>query len=64
MPAKSTRTVPVDRKTTVVEDLRIALEEGRAGKGIPHEQAMRRIDGAIKRLKRRRRVSKAKRRIT
>jgi hypothetical protein len=55
---------PNNRRIAVVEDLRIALEEGRAGKGIPHKQAMRRIDTAIKRFKRHRRVTKAKRRIT
>jgi hypothetical protein len=29
------------------------LEEGRAGKGIPHDKAMRRIDGAIERARKR-----------
>ena len=43
----------IDREIELIEDLQIALEEGRAGKGIPHERVMRDIDLAVeKALKR------------
>jgi predicted transcriptional regulator len=37
----------IDREIELIEDLRIGLEEVKAGKGIPHEQAMRQIDAAV-----------------
>lgn len=43
----------IDREIEIIEDLQIALEEGRAGKGILHERAMRQIDGAIDRAAKR-----------
>jgi predicted transcriptional regulator len=42
----------------VLDDLQAGLEEGRAGKGIPHDKAMRRIDGAIERARKRRDVGR------
>jgi predicted transcriptional regulator len=43
----------IDREMEIIEDLRVGLEEVRAGKGIPHERAMRDIDLAVeKALKR------------
>jgi predicted transcriptional regulator len=42
----------IDREIALIEDLQIALEEGRAGKGIPHDKAMRQIDAAVERAKR------------
>ncbi|HEX9555654.1 MAG TPA: CopG family transcriptional regulator [Reyranella sp.] len=43
----------IDREIEILEDLQVGLEEGRAGKGIPHEKAMRQIDGAIERASKR-----------
>ena len=37
----------ISREIELIEDIRIGLEEARAGKGIPHEEAMRRIDAAV-----------------
>ena len=39
----------VDREIEIIEDLRVGLEEIRAGKGIPHERVMRDIDLAVER---------------
>jgi predicted transcriptional regulator len=39
----------INREIEIIEDLRIGLEEVRAGKGIPHERAMRQIDAAVDR---------------
>ena len=39
----------IEREIEIIEDLQIALEEGRAGKGIPHDKAMRQIDMAVER---------------
>ena len=39
----------IERELEIIEDLQIALEEGRAGKGIPHDKAMRQIDMAVER---------------
>jgi predicted transcriptional regulator len=43
----------VDREMEILEDLRIGLEEGRTGKTVPHEKAMRQIDVAIDRAAKR-----------
>lgn len=43
----------IEREIELIEDLQIALEEGRAGKGIPHDKAMRQIDMAIERAAKR-----------
>jgi predicted transcriptional regulator len=37
----------INREIELIEDLQIGLEEVKAGKGIPHDQAMRRIDAAV-----------------
>ena len=37
----------INREIELIEDLQIGLEEVKAGKGIPHEQAMRQIDAAV-----------------
>lgn len=39
----------VERELELIEELQIALEEGRSGKGIPHDKAMRQIDMAVER---------------
>ena len=39
----------IDREIEIIEDLRVGLEEVRAGKGIPHERVMRDIDLAVER---------------
>jgi predicted transcriptional regulator len=39
----------INREIEIIEDLRVGLEEVRAGKGIPHERAMRDIDLAVER---------------
>jgi predicted transcriptional regulator len=39
----------VDREIELIEDLQIGLDEVRAGKGIPHDKAMRQIDIAVDR---------------
>lgn len=39
----------IDREMEIIEDLRVGFEEIRAGKGIPHERAMRDIDLAVER---------------
>lgn len=39
----------VDREIEIIDDLQIALDELRAGKGIPHDKAMRQIDIAVDR---------------
>jgi len=43
----------INREIELIEDLRIGLEEVRAGKGIPHERAMRQIDAAVDRAAKR-----------
>jgi predicted transcriptional regulator len=43
----------IGRQIEVIEDLQVALEEGRAGKGIPHDKAMRQIDAAGERASKR-----------
>jgi predicted transcriptional regulator len=52
----------INREIAIIEDLQTGLEEIRAGKGIPHEQAMRQIDAAIaaatKRKPRRKRAAR------
>lgn len=52
----------IDREIEIVEDLQIGLEEVRAGKGIPHEKAMRQVDMAIERVAKRNGRRKAPRR--
>ena len=37
----------INREIELIEDLQIGLEEIKAGKGIPHEQAIRQIDAAV-----------------
>ena len=37
----------INREIELIEELQLALEEGRAGKGIPHDKAMRQIDIAV-----------------
>ena len=39
----------INREIEIIEDLRVGLEEVRAGKGIPHERAMRDVDLAVER---------------
>lgn len=39
----------VERELELIEELQIALDEGRAGKGIPHDKAMRQVDMAVER---------------
>lgn len=39
----------IERELELIEELQIALEEGRAGKGILHDKAMRQIDMAVER---------------
>jgi predicted transcriptional regulator len=39
----------INREIELIEELQLALEEGRAGKGIPHDKAMRQIDIAVDR---------------
>jgi predicted transcriptional regulator len=39
----------VNREIEIIEDLRVGLEEVRAGKGIPHERVTRDIDLAVER---------------
>jgi len=43
----------IEREIALIEDLQTGLEEVRAGKGIPHDKAMRQIDMAIDRAARR-----------
>lgn len=43
----------VNREIELIEDLQIGLEEIKAGKGIPHERAMRQIDAAVEAAARR-----------
>lgn len=43
----------IDREMEIIEDLQVAREEVRAGKGIPHDKAMRQIDMAIERAAKR-----------
>jgi predicted transcriptional regulator len=43
----------IDREIEIIEDLQAGLEEIRAGKGIPHERAMRQIDVAVDRAMKR-----------
>ena len=43
----------VQREMEIIEDLRIGLEEGRAGKVVPHEEVMRRARAAIDRATKR-----------
>jgi len=42
----------IARESAIIEDIRIGLEESRAGKTIPHERAMRDLDAAIERAMR------------
>ena len=44
----------IDRESAIIEDIRIGLEEARAGKGVPHERVMRDLDAAIERATRHR----------
>ncbi|CAN5651847.1 hypothetical protein BH10PSE6_BH10PSE6_40070 [soil metagenome] len=37
----------INREIELIEDLQIGLAEVKAGKGIPHERAMRQIDDAV-----------------
>jgi predicted transcriptional regulator len=37
----------ISREIELIEDIHIGLEEVKAGRGIPHDQAMRRIDAAV-----------------
>ena len=37
----------INREIELIEDLQVGLEEVKAGKGIPHEEAMRQIDAAV-----------------
>ena len=39
----------IGREIDILEDLQAGLDEGRAGKAIPHDKAMRQVDGAIER---------------
>jgi predicted transcriptional regulator len=39
----------ISREIDLIEDIRIGLEEGRAGKVVPHERVMRDFDAAIER---------------
>lgn len=43
----------IGRELELIEDLQIALEEVRAGKGISHDKAMRQIDMAVERAAKR-----------
>ena len=43
----------IEREIALIEDLQVGLEEVRAGKGIPHDKAMRQIDMAIDRAAKR-----------
>jgi predicted transcriptional regulator len=43
----------VDREIEIIEDLRLGLEQARAGKTIPHDSAMRQIDTALDRAAKR-----------
>ena len=52
----------IDREIDLIEDLQIGLEEIKAGRGIPHERAMRQIDAAVEAAKRGPRRSRAGRR--
>ncbi len=42
----------VDREIGIIEDIRIGLEEARAGKVIPHERVMREMHAVLDRAKR------------
>jgi predicted transcriptional regulator len=42
----------IARESAIIEDLRIGLEEARAGKAVPHDRAMRDLDAAIERATR------------
>ena len=37
----------IDREIAIIGDLQTGLEEIKAGKGIPHDKAMRRVDAAV-----------------
>ena len=43
----------IGREIELIEELQVALEEGRAGKGVPHDKAMRMIDMAVERAAKR-----------
>jgi predicted transcriptional regulator len=43
----------INREIELIEDLQVGLEEVKAGKGIPHEQAMHQIDAAVEAAARR-----------
>jgi|FEC22Drversion2_1045045.scaffolds.fasta_scaffold00951_8 predicted transcriptional regulator len=43
----------IEREIALIEDLQAGLEEVRAGKGIPHDKAMRQVDMAIERAAKR-----------
>jgi predicted transcriptional regulator len=52
----------IARESELIEDLRIGLEEARAGKVIPHERVMRDLDAAIERSVRRKRQQRSAKR--
>jgi predicted transcriptional regulator len=52
----------IARESELIEDLRIGLEEARAGKVIPHERVMRDLDAAIGRNVRRKRQQRSAKR--
>ena len=45
----------IARGSAIIEDIRVGLEEVRAGKVVPHERAMRDLDAAVERATRRKR---------
>jgi predicted transcriptional regulator len=52
----------INREIALIEDLQIGLEEVKAGKGIAHGRAMRRIDAAVEAANRASRRSRTGRR--
>jgi predicted transcriptional regulator len=51
----------IAREGAIIEDIRVGLEQARAGKVVPHERAMRGLDAAIERAMRQKRRRGAKR---
>jgi predicted transcriptional regulator len=52
----------ITRESEIIEDIRIGLGEARAGKVVPHEQAMRDLDAAVEQaMRHNRRPRSAKR---
>ena len=51
----------IARESAIIEDIRVGLEEARAGKVVPHERAMRDLDAAVERAMRHRHRRGAKR---